>query len=143
MKVKFFMLMTVLVYLQISSGCAGMSDWSYDLPNGYAIWHNSSRNIVCGKEDGESSLSQVTDKYVLEFCYDEQYIGLKCIDDYDDYSQGQDTVVSYYLIDAVNDQVNASMTESEYIEMSDMVAFTKSKEWIPTKPSPENAVYPE
>lgn len=142
MKLKRRLIFLCTAILCLNSGCVGLNDWTLDLPNDYAIWHINANQIICGKKDGESSLSRVTERYVLEFCYNEQYIGLKCIDDYESYSTGEDTEIFYYMIDTLEDDVTGPLDFESYSELCENINIFEDVEWIPTNPTPENAQFP-
>ena len=48
-----------------------------------------------------------------------------------------------YLVDTMNDQVSVPMTETEYNAMYEELDIAEELEWIPTKPTQEDAVYPD
>ena len=67
-------LLTAILMLAFSQA---FQDWTYDkLPNGYEIWHINSEDISLIKTDGDSSDLRI-DRYILEFCYNDSYIGIK------------------------------------------------------------------
>lgn len=78
-------------------------DWSYKLPNNYEIWRINSREIVCGKKDGENSLSNViNENYVLEFKYNERYVCLKCVETTQNlYAEIDKSNPNFYIIDTM------------------------------------------
>lgn len=66
----------LMAILLLASGQA-FQDWTYDkLPNGYEIWRINSEDISLIKTDGDSSDLRI-DRYILEFCYNDSYIGIK------------------------------------------------------------------
>ncbi len=118
------------------------SDWSYILPNDYEIWHINSREIVCGKKNGEQSLSSTVTNYISEFCYNTQYVCLQCVVVPEDLSQPIDKSNPYfYIIDTLNDETYGPFTELEYSEYIGEKSIADLTSWIKTAPRPEGAVF--
>lgn len=121
----------------------GLNDWQYELPNDYEIWHVNSHSIVCGKKDTDNSLSKAVDAYIAEFCYNNQFVGLKCIDvpeNWDGRIDGMEQ--EYYLIDTKIDGIYGPFSEKEYFEEVESNDVSDLSEWIKTKPSPSGCKFP-
>jgi aspartate carbamoyltransferase catalytic subunit len=121
-------------------------DWTYDkLPNGYEIWRINSEDISLLKTDGDSSDLRI-DRYILEFCYNDSYIGIKrlMIDENLPYQEAHiedmdPSNFSYYLVDTVNDVVMGPYTAEEYENQIEALKIDTMCDWIKTVPMPEGA----
>lgn len=142
------MIGAAILLLSILAACSfadsaeevGNSDWSYDLPNDYAIWHVNSRNIVCGKKRTPHSISDVGGTYVTQFCYNSQYVCLQCADVPSDLSEEIDTSnPDYYIIDTNTDAVNGPLKKEAFEELLDSMDPEEFTPWIQTKPMPMDA----
>lgn len=135
-----------LMVMLMTTSCQGLQDWSYDkLPNGYEIWHINSQDIQLIKRDGDRT-DRKLNRYILEFCYNDSYIGLKrlMIDEnipYQDVNiEEMDTSnPSYYLVDAVNDVIMGPYTVEEYADQIEALKIETMCNWIKTVPKPEGA----
>lgn len=135
-----------LMVMLMTTSCQGLQDWSYDkLPNGYEIWHINSQDIQLIKRDGDRT-DRKLNRYILEFCYNDSYIGIKrlMIDDnipYQDVNiEEMDTSnPSYYLVDAVNDVIMGPYTVEEYANQIEALKIETMCNWIKTVPKPEGA----
>jgi hypothetical protein len=138
-------LLTAILMLAFSQA---FQDWTYDkLPNGYEIVHVNSEDIELDKADGDS-LDIKIDRYILEFCYNDSYIGIKrlMIDDNLPYQEAHIEDIdasnpSYYLVDTVNDVVMGPYTAEEYENQIEALKIDTMCDWIKTVPMPEGAHY--
>lgn len=118
-------------------------DWSYKLPNNYEIWRINSREIVCGKKDGENSLSNViNENYVLEFKYNERYMCLKCVEATQDLSAEIDkSNPNFYIIDTMEDTIYGAYAHTDYENKVNDMGLIFNTNWIKTTPIPEGAEF--
>lgn len=138
-------LLTAILMLAFSQA---FQDWTYDkLPNGYEIVHVNSEDIELDKADGDS-LDIKIDRYILEFCYNDSYIGIKrlMIDENLPYQEAHIEDMdasnpSYYLVDTVNDVVMGPYTAEEYENKIEALKIDTMCDWIKTVPMPEGAHY--
>lgn len=129
--------------IPVGFGPGGMGDWVYDrLPNGYEIWRLNSSNIQVVKGNGTTIL----DGYVLEFCYNESFIGIKHTSTDEMNSQRQAGTKNmdmlnpeYYLIDAQNDAVYGPWTADDYQKQLETRQVRDMCSWISTVPAPDGA----
>lgn len=129
--------------LPVGFGPGGMGDWVYDrLPDGHEIWRLNSSNIQVVKGNG----TIILDGYVLEFCYNESFIGIKHISTDEGNSRrradtkNMDTPnPDFYLIDAQNDAVYGPLTADDYQNQLETRQIQDMCGWIPTVPTPDGA----
>lgn len=55
------------------TGCAGIDDWSYELPNGYEVWRINSNEIIV-KCVSDTTNNVNIPSFVKEFSYDDRFI---------------------------------------------------------------------
>lgn len=144
---RWMQLILCIVIIFLLTSC-GLGDWDYELPNGYSIWRINSQSIKLVKLENEYSAHTVVDRYVLEFCYNESYIGIKrlMIDEnipYEDVDiEAMDhSNPSYYLIDTQKDIVMGPYTEEEYETQMIAQEVETMCDWIKTVPAPKGAKY--
>ena len=126
----------------------GLSDWAYDkLPNGYEIWRINSEDIELIKRKGDSTDLKI-DRYILEFCYNDSYIGIKrlMIDQNIPYQnvhieEMDKSHPAYYLVDALNDVILGPFTAEKYEDQIESLKVENMCDWIKTVPTPEGAVW--
>lgn len=139
-------LIALLIAILMLAFSQAFQDWTYDkLPNGYVIDRVNSENIRLNK--GDSSDLRI-DRYILEFCYNDSYIGIKrlMIDENLPYQEAHIEDMdasnpSYYLVDTVNDVVMGPYTAEEYENQIEALKIDTMCDWIKTVPMPEGAHY--
>ena len=137
-------LLAALLAALLLGGCvgAGLSDWSYPLPNGYAIVHVNSQQIIFGRQRTEHSTAIDVDSFVYAFCYSARYVGLQRLEarPADDAAPSPDAV-EYYLADTQEGTLLGPMTEREYAETLRARQIDELCGWIKTVPAPDGAKY--
>lgn len=124
----------------------GPGDWSYtQLPGDYEIWRVNSQTIVFGKENTTGSLQTVVDSFILEFCCNDTFIGLKQVSlDPDLLYENEDILktepdANFYLIDGPQELVYGPYTQEEYLQQLQLLQTGPLGDWISTIPQPEGA----
>lgn len=102
-----FSIVILLLFTSLS-GCN--SDWSYELPNNYAITRANKRTVALTYKEPTSSVSEIVIRnyYVLRVCTIDKYIltegvhtlGIQASDEELDMLESTSTI--YYLIDSVD-----------------------------------------
>jgi hypothetical protein len=122
--------------------CGGTEDWLYLLPNDYAIVHVNSGCIIFGKHQ-DYAVATVVDNYILEFCYNSTWIGLKRLpvsEDqmhfYEEVNAMDQSTAEYYIVDAEADTIYGPYTIAEYNEYIDSFEIIDMCDWIETVPAP-------
>ena len=127
------------IFILFLSGCdyegVANNDWSYELINGYEIWHINSEEIVFGKRKTEHSLSTMVGGYIYEFCYGTRYIGLKNTDN------KNEPTIQFYLIDTTTGTVEGPLSQDEYNKALESKEITELTNWIATVPRPSGATF--
>lgn len=146
---KCIKIISIILLIMSLSACASNAissginngDWSYKLPNNYEIWRINSREIVCGKKDGENSLSNViNENYVLEFKYNERYVCLKCVEATQNLSAEIDkSNPNFYIIDTMKDTIYGAYTNTDFQDKIKDMGLIFNTDWIKTTPIPEGA----
>ncbi len=111
--VLFFLFLIVALLIARGIG-PGMSDWSLKLPNNYEMWHINPQNIMIGYKDSQYTIKTVDNKGrnigipgdVIEFCYNDRYVGAKQVNIPTNPKKGVDTSnPRYYLLDTLEQKV--------------------------------------
>lgn len=122
----------------------GAGDWSYALPNGYAIWRINSQSIVCGKEEkaegGGAVLSeQVGGDYIVQFCVAESFVCLQSVDPPQrELVESIDTShPDYYILNTQTGESFGPLTEAEFRQKTEALGLGELSVWTATKPTPQ------
>ena len=128
------------------SSCVGVSDWEYELPNGYFVSRINATNIcICHLENEQYSMyTVVIDKYITCFSYNDTYICARRLEvelqakpeeilnmDFDE--------AWYCILNAGTGEVYDSLTEEEYDKLIEELNITNLCDWIGTDKKPEGA----
>lgn len=141
------MLTLFMLFLVIILTSCVQEDWAYsDLPNDYEIWSFNSDDVTLVKDD-RNHCDRVIDAFVLEFCFNESYIGLKCVcSKTPSQVHGMDIPKAtseddpeYYLVDTDKDVIMGPYSEEEYRKLLDTLDNWDMSEWIGTRPRPEGS----
>lgn len=120
-----------MLFISLTS-CAGMSDWSYKLPNEYEVWRINSNEVVI-KYVGDETVASCIPSFVKEFAYDSRYIctrNVRLIDNNDIFDE------EYYLLDTVNrERYGPFQTLEELKKKIDEYHITLER-WYRTSPDP-------
>lgn len=144
---RFFCLfLSILMTVMLLWGCAGLSDWSYDLlPKDYEIWRVNSQNIVLGRQSG-GGLSHTVEPYILRFCSNNTFIAVQRLPlEGLELSAGanvrelDESNREYYLVNTETDIVYGPYTEEEYIQQLTDLSVGELCGWIETYPTPKGA----
>ena len=141
---KALVLVEVVLLVLFLAACPGLSDWEYALPNGYEIIRVNSQAIVFGKIV-EGSFDQLINRYILAFCFNEQYIWLQRYpvdpnrpwEDHLYIHEVDTTNPEYYLVDTVTEDIYGPYTMEEYGQKIEDLCVTNMSEWIVTETKPE------
>lgn len=127
--------LVMLILAMSMTACGGLGDWTFDdLPGeNYEIIRFNGENIVLAKSE-----KTVIERYIVAFCYDTKYIGLKRIPidlpytehfsvDELDFSK-----LEYYLVDSQTDVTYGPCTQEEYDTYLDEFHITEMSDWLPT-----------
>lgn len=118
----------IISLLFLIIGC-GSKTWIYKLPNNYKL---ECKNGVYTKIKNNNE--KILDKYIAEFQYSNNYVGLKCIEN--------DTLaVIFYIIDTKNNDIYGPYKDEETYNMVKMTITDSEKfnEFITTTEKPKEA----
>ena len=73
MKTYKFRMTIILIVVIMLSGCAGTSDWSYELPNNYEVWRINSDGIIIKNLNTQNNVDKISG-FIKEFSYDTRYV---------------------------------------------------------------------
>ena len=125
----------ILVYLLlvlVLTSCAGVSDWSYKLPNNYEVWRINSNEIIV-KYAGDETVNAEIPSFVKEFAYDDRYVctrNIKSIDENNIFSE------EYYILDTEEQKLYGPYaTQAEFESVIEKMKISLVK-WYRTSPDP-------
>lgn len=128
-----------LFLLMMSSCTSGRGDWAYELPNEYQVFMcNSHQIMIIGNEnhvvEGVTTNTYV-ENYILEFCYDNQYVGAKRIVPADILHATTEEIYNnapmYYILDTLTGDVYGPFDEDSYLSSCKNLN-TQMCDWIST-----------
>ena len=141
-----------IVLFIVSTVCAplcacGLSDWDYDLPNGYYVARGNYKRIFLAYGNGNGLGTTITpkDKYVSYFAYNEVYIVAQTItlpeeiepDEIEPFLKH--AKVAYYIVNSETQEVYEELTQEEYEALISELQITHLCDWIPTITKPKGA----
>lgn len=146
-KIIYILVAIFIVLCSISAvSCAGLSDWSYELSNGYCVSRVNSADISILREReefSELSYEVVIDRYVICFCYNDVYVCARRLDvpQYDDFDPLELNVeeADYNIVNTETREVYKCLTEDEYNQLCKELNIKELCDWIYTYPKPEGA----
>ena len=115
----------IFICLIFLTSCAGVSDWSYQLPNGYQVWRINSGEIII-KYVGEETVDTGIPSFIKEFSYDDRYVFTRNIDDVSENNIFEET---YYALDTEERKIYGPFENMEIMK-------NKAEEWscnVPAK----------
>lgn len=135
----FFIIGATIIYIITTPK---LVNWTYDLPNNYAIKKTSDTKVVLGKYINNIFEVKYEDKqigiedYIAEFSYSNNYIALKCLE-----STIDNIKVKFYIIDSKNDNIYGPYFDEEtYNEVKKKIIDEELNEWIETINMPNGAI---
>lgn len=145
---KIFVIFVITVFVLVLTACPAFSDWYYDeLPNDYEICHINTNTIIIQK--GHLNSGDVVDaafnRYIVEFCSNDLYIGFKLLpegvrqNEMDTTEEVDTSNLEHYLINSQTDEVYGPYTAEEYEEQIEVLNVGVMEEWIKTVPKPDDA----
>ena len=133
-----FLLSLVLLFSSSCDNTADIyphnSDWSFEIGQGYEVWHINSDTIVFGKKDGQYTLSTIVASYVSAFRYNEDYALVERLPE----GRGSETK-EYYIVDLMHGTVFGPLCESALETELSSHNIGVMCEWIYTSPQPEGS----
>lgn len=76
---RVFLTFVVIAELFLSA-CAGTNDWSFELPNDFAIWHINAQDIRIVYTGEQANIPNIVG-FVKEFAMDERYVYVRMVMD--------------------------------------------------------------
>ncbi len=115
------------------TGCAGVSDWSYQLPNNYEVWRINSEDIIIKNMNTQNNVDEISG-FVKEFSYDSRYVFTRNIENISD-NNILDEV--YYILDTKENKVYGSFDSIEELQdQAEEMAVKIPEKWYRTSPDP-------
>lgn len=125
-------ILIVLIMTLFLTSCAGVSDWSYKLPNNYEVWRINSADIIV-KYVGEGIAGAEIPSFVKEFSYDDKYV---CTRNIESINENDIFAEKYYILDTYEQALYGPYDSMEEFnnKLKEMkISLTK---WYRTSPDP-------
>lgn len=128
------MLFLILIVL---TGCgAGVSDWSYQLPNNYEVWRINSDSIIIKDMESQKNVEEIAG-FVKEFSYDSRYVFTRNVESINNNNIFDE---KYYVLDTKEKKVyNSCASISELKELAEELEIEIPTIWYRTSPDPNFA----
>lgn len=119
-------LCVILCLLLLLTGCAGMGDWTYELPGNVQIMRIHAGNIVLDGEDG-----RLVESFVNKISCTESHIFVQQTDEPPkEENSGQE--VRYYIVFTHDGTVEGPMTQVEFEESAAAILPDTQIQWYST-----------
>lgn len=130
---KVVLLITFFTMIIFMGSCAGTADWTFELPNGYEVWHINSSEILIKCADIENPGEKIP-SFVKEFTYDERYVFSRNIEDI---SSNNVLNEVYYALDTLEKKVYGPFESIEELQKkTDEWDIELPNRWYRTSPDP-------
>jgi hypothetical protein len=114
----------LVFFIMMLTGCAGLADYSYDLPGDYSIVRTSAHQVTIAPKISESNWgSDIIPKKVTEVAWDDNYILAKQLGLMNDPSSSNGYQIPnndefyYWIIEFKNGEVFGPLDEEGFIKM--------------------------
>ena len=126
-------LITVLVVFVLTGCGAGISDWSYQLPNDYEVWRINSNSIIIKDMSSHKNVSEISG-FVKEFAYDDRYVFTRNVESIEDNNVFDE---KYYILDTEEKNVyDACDSVDELKNLAENLEIELPIKWYRTSPDP-------
>ncbi len=110
----------------------GNRDWEVALTNDYKIQKLNGREILLVKDGWSQHSDIVISDYILAFCLNDKYIGVKCR------SSGD---VVYFCVDCEEALLYGPYDKEAYTDFLKESNIQNLQQWISTESRPSNAIF--
>lgn len=118
------------------NACAGVSDWEYSLPGGYAIWKINSGSIVMRDSNSQENVDEICG-FIKEFSYDSRYVFTRNVDSIEENNILQE---KYYIFDTTENRAYDACSSTEKLErLAQSLGIEIPSTWYRTSPDPNSA----
>lgn len=124
-------------------------DWHYDFSNGYSISRVNCKNIsLFYRENSSMEYILSDDKFIQEFCYNDNYIFLKCITiskadriNIEDYNilYGDNFITTYIVFDVNAGKILEECDTIEELVNNTTYNYSENLSWTTTSTKPAGA----
>lgn len=135
-KTTFILLSFVFVLL---TSCAGVSDWAYELPNGFEMWRINSNEVIV-KYAKDSTKDIGIPSFIKEFSYDERYVFTRNISSINNNNIFDE---EYYILDTEEQSLYGPFKSLEEFGLELKKLEISDLKWFRTSPDPNASNIPE
>ena len=126
-------IVTILLVVFSLTGCAGVSDWSYQLPNNYEVWRINSQEIIIKNAITQNNIDAISG-FVKEFSYDSRYVFTRNVQNISDNNILNE---EYYTLDTIENKVYGPFDSIEDLQQHvEEWGIKIPEKWYRTSPDP-------
>ena len=126
-------LITFLVIFVLTGCGAGVSDWSYKLPNNYEVWRINSNSIIIKDMSSQKNVNEISG-FVKEFSYDARYVFTRNVESIEDNNVFDE---KYYILDTEEKKVYDSCDSADELRnLAKNLEIELPTKWYRTSPDP-------
>ena len=127
-------MLTSFLVAFILTGCgAGVSDWSYQLPNNYEVWRINSNSIIIKDMSSQKNVSEISG-FVKEFSYDARYVFTRNVESIEDNNVFDE---KYYILDTEEKKIfDVCDSVDELKNLAEDLEIELPTKWYRTSPDP-------
>ncbi len=128
---KKHIILSVVIFILLT-GCAGVDDWSYELPNGYEVWRiNSNEIIVKCVSDATNNVN--IPSFVKEFTYNDRFV---CTRNVPSINENNIFNEIYYILDTKEKVLHGPFESIEEFQNKLKEFEIVTEKWYRTSPDP-------
>lgn len=114
--IKKILIFSVMIHLLFLAGCAGLADYSIDLPGNLSVIRTSANNVTIAPNNGEDSWgANLVPAEVVEVGWNDEYIIAKQKDSSDTYY--------FWVIEIDNKEVTGPLNESDFADKKEEFGY--------------------
>ena len=128
---KKYIILSVVIFILLT-GCAGIDDWLYELPNGYEVWRINSNEIIV-KCVSDTTNNVNIPSFVKEFSYDDRFIYTRNV-----LSINENNIFNeiYYILDTKEKALHGLFGSIEEFKNKLNEFEIVAEKWYRTSPDP-------
>lgn len=136
---KLYFIISIFIILITITSCAGTSDWDFDLPNDFQVWHINSKNIKI-VYTGAENIDVEVPSFIKEFAIEKEYVFTRNVDNIESNNILDE---KFYILNTKNKVLYGPYKTVEELEsLSENMGIEFPDYWYRSSPNP-NFYVPE
>lgn len=133
---RIYKIVQIIVLIALLTSCAGTGDWSFELSNGYEVWHINSDEILVVYTGEDQNAAEIPG-FVKEFAYNDRYVFTRNVKDI---KQNNILDEVYYILDMQEKTLYGPIGSLEELtSKTESLEIKMPTVWHRTSPSPKGA----